>query len=116
MREHARIKKVKGEPFRYWVASENSKSWHLVDLTERGGQGACDCHDFQCRANPNWRRFGKHIPWGRVGRTDCKHIHVAKMKVDRDFNVSLRHACRNGVPPEVAELIRRICRLGNPGS
>ena len=51
MRTFITVKKVKGEPFRYWCASEGGAKWHFVDLTSREGNGECDCTDFTTRAN-----------------------------------------------------------------
>lgn len=74
------VLEVEDEPFRYWVESQSEKDKvHLVDLTERGGRGMCDCLHFQTVANPNFRRHGMHIPYApkRQGVTECKHIAAA---------------------------------------
>lgn len=74
------IEEVPGEPFRYRVESKTDPSkWHLVDLTERGGHGMCDCEHFTFTANPNFRRHLKFIPYapGRHGVSECRHIRAA---------------------------------------
>ena len=112
MRSFMTIKKVKGEPFRYRCASEGGSTWHFVDLTEREGQGRCDCKNFSVVATPNWKLHGVHIPWGRKGQTDCKHIHACKLKIQRDFVVPLLHSMRDGVTPELLALVASLPKPG----
>lgn len=58
----------------YRVESESGNAPYMVDLKAIGGQGQCDCSDFQCRVgpvlsgrktapkdNPLWAPFCKHL-------------------------------------------------------
>lgn len=74
------VEEVPGEPFRYRVESLTEPLiWHMVDLTDRGGHGACSCKHFQTGANPNFRRHQQWIPYApkRQGVSECKHIRAA---------------------------------------
>lgn len=75
------VEEVPGEAFRFRVESISEPGlWHLVDLTERGGHGMCDCKFFQAVANPNFRRHGRWIPYApqRHGVSECKHLAAAR--------------------------------------
>ena len=74
------VEEIPGEPFAYAVQSHSDpSSWHRVDLTQRGGHGACTCEHFQLVACPNWRRHQQWIPYapGRQGVSECRHIRAA---------------------------------------
>lgn len=86
---------------RYRVESASQPGlWNLVDLTDRGGLGSCSCVDFQTRANPNYKRHGKHIPWApnREGRSDCKHLAQAKECFYQNVTVPMLASFANGIP------------------
>lgn len=88
-------------PFRYRVESRTKPlTWHLVDLTTRGGHGACDCIDFQMVANPNYRRHGKWIPYGpsREGRSECVHLRAAFDHYHLNVTVPMLARFKNGIP------------------
>jgi hypothetical protein len=90
-----------GIPFRYKVESDSRPlEWNLVDLTDRGGLGSCSCEDFKIRANPNFTRHGKHIPYApkRQGRTDCRHLAAAKEYFYQTVTVPMLAKMRDGIP------------------
>lgn len=89
-----RVQEIPGEALCYWVESwERPEYQHKVDLTENGGNGACDCKDFCTRCEPNFLKAeGKWTEYGYPGnpdpdRTMCKHIFVARKKF---LNTTLR--------------------------
>ena len=87
--------------FRYRVESKSDpKGYHLCDLTDRNGHGACDCIDFQTRANPNFKRHGKFIPFapGREGRTECRHLRAAFEHFHQHVTISMLATFSNGIP------------------
>lgn len=95
------IEEIPGEPFRYRIqSSTDPEQWYLVDLTERGGQGMCQCVHFQMVANPNWKRLQRMIPYApkRQGVTDCRHLHAAKRRAWNTVFVKMLAACANGIP------------------
>ena len=88
------------EPFRYRVQSSDGNSFHLVDLTERGGHGACDCYHFQFTANVNFRRLGgEWIPYapGRAGVTECTHLAAAFAHFHKHVTVPMLAKMRHGL-------------------
>ena len=107
-----RIKRIKGELFRYFVSSRSEIEWHTVDLSERGGQGVCTCHHFRFVANPNFRRINR----GRRGRpicipyggdevpTECAHIALAQRVVTERFTKRIQHLARSGTPDWLGRL------------
>lgn len=81
-RSGLRIKEAP-DPFCYIVESEsNPNAPYYVDLTQRDGHGQCNCKHYQTKANPNYKRHGKFIPYKRgkqtEGVSECKHIAVAR--------------------------------------
>ena len=86
-------------PFRYIVESRSDDGEHVVDLTSRGGLGACSCRDFEIRANPNFRRTGEFIPYApkREGRSDCVHLEAVKAHFYQFVTVPLLARFRNGI-------------------
>lgn len=95
------VEEVPGEPFRYRVQSASDpEQWYLVDLTQRGGQGSCQCVHFQMVAFPNWRRLQRRIPYAphRQGVTDCRHIEAAKQHCWDTTFVRMLAAFENGIP------------------
>lgn len=91
-----------GEAFgRYRVESKSDPSgWHLVDLTDRGGHGFCDCKDFATRANPNFKRHGLYIPYApkRAGRSECLHLRAAFEHFHLFVTIPMLAKLRNGIP------------------
>lgn len=89
-------------PFRYRVESSTPGQWYLVDLTDRGGFGACSCIHFQTVANPNWKRHGHWIPYdpGRAGVTECKHLAAAWAHYHLYVTVPMLAGFRDGVTPQ----------------
>lgn len=88
-------------PFRYRIESESRPfEWNLVDLTDRNGLGSCSCIDFETRANPNYKRHGKHIPYApkREGRTDCRHLAAAKEHFYQNVTVPMLAKMHAGIP------------------
>ena len=71
-------------PWVFLVQSESqSDQQYTVDLTELNGNGQCDCHDFQCRQWPEYRRG--------VRPARCKHILVARRyQAMRDLDEKIR--------------------------
>ena len=95
------VEEVEDEPFRYRVESQGEPGkWHLVDLTERGGHGMCDCKHFQTVANPNFRRHGERIPYmpKRQGVSECKHIAAAFDHFHLYVTVPMLARFKNGIP------------------
>jgi hypothetical protein len=75
------VSEVEGVPFTYRVQSRSEPGMaHTVDLTQRGGHGACTCQFFQIRAASNFRRHQSHIPYApkREGVSECAHIAAAR--------------------------------------
>lgn len=89
-----------GVPFRYRVESKTEPGvWHLVDLTDRGGHGACSCKHFQTVANPNFKRHGQWIPYApkREGVSECKHIAAAFHHYHLYVTVPMMASFRSGI-------------------
>lgn len=88
-------------PFRYRVQSfTEPHAWHVVDLTWRDGRGHCSCKNFECVAQPNFRRLGFSIPYakGRHGCTECKHIRAAFDYMHEHVTIPMLAKFRNGIP------------------
>ena len=89
-------------PFVYRVESRSDAEFgfHTVDLTQRGGHGACTCVYFQIRANPNFRRHGKHIPYApkREGCSECAHIRAALDHHHIHVTIPMLAKFKNGIP------------------
>jgi hypothetical protein len=95
------VEEVPGEPFRYRVESQSEPlKWHLVDLTERGGHGMCDCKHFQTVAGPNFRRHGKWIPYApkRNGVSECKHLRAAWDHYHLYVAIPMMKSFKAGIP------------------
>jgi hypothetical protein len=95
------VEEVPGEPFRYRVQSmTNPELWHMVDLADRGGHGACDCEFFLFEAAPNFRRHRQWIPYApkRVGCSECKHIRAAWDYWHLNVAVPMMSRFRHGIP------------------
>lgn len=94
------VEEVPGEPFRYRVESSSTDRWHLVDLTERDGNGRCDCEFFQFTAAPNFRRHGLWIPYapGRNGVSECKHIAAAAAHYHLNVTQPMLARFKAGIP------------------
>ena len=80
-----------GEPMRYRVESwERPDLYHVVDLSELGGNGECDCRDFVTTCHPNFRaNGGRWVCYGYPGRPDphrtqCRHIECTRRKFLND--------------------------------
>lgn len=82
-----RIKRLRGENLRFQVKSRSGSQWYLVDLSERGGHGICQCKMFGIRAASNFRKYQRHIPYrvdndGKCSNaestTECAHIYAAR--------------------------------------
>lgn len=87
-------------PFTYSVESRSSFESHTVDLTQRGGHGACTCTHFRIVANPNFRRHGRHIPYakGRAGVSECAHIRAALEHYHLNVTIPLLAKFQAGIP------------------
>lgn len=90
-----KVRAVPGEAMRYQVESwQRPDLFHVVDLLENDGNGACCCRDFLTRCEPSFRaNGGKIVEYGYPGtpdpaRTRCRHIHVCVKKFANDL---LRH-------------------------
>lgn len=95
------VEEIPGEPFSYMVQStETASTWYKVDLTQRGGHGACSCVFFQVVAAPNWRRLQQWIPYApkRKGCTECKHIRAAWDYWHLSTAVPMMAKFKNGIP------------------
>lgn len=91
-----RVKAVKGEAMRYLVESwGSSQEPHMVDLLANGGNGACDCVDYQTRCFPNFKEIGKPVDYWKIPRkgvvaalnpqrTRCRHITASMKKWTED--------------------------------
>lgn len=88
------------EPFVYHVSSKSNPSMpYVVDLSQRGGNGACGCVYFMMVANPAFRRHGKWIPYapGRQGASECKHIRAAFDHYHQHVTIPMLAKFRNGI-------------------
>jgi hypothetical protein len=95
------VEEVPGEPFRYRVESlAEPLIWHMVDLTDRGGHGACSCKHFQTVANPNFRRHQTWIPYApkREGVSECKHIRAALDHMHAHITIPMLKQFKPGIP------------------
>lgn len=93
-------------PFVYRVESRSEPGMHhTVDLTQRGGHGACTCQFFQIRANSNFRRHGKHIPYApkRHGVSECAHIRAALDHYHQHVTIPLLASFRHGIPSNTVD-------------
>jgi hypothetical protein len=86
-------------PFVYRVESRSEFLTHTVDLTQRGGHGACTCQFFTIRANSNFRRHGKFIPYApkRQGVSECAHIAAARAHYHVNVTIPMLAKFRNGI-------------------
>jgi hypothetical protein len=94
------VSEVEGEPFTYRVQSRSESGMaHTVDLTQRGGHGACTCTFFQIRANSNFRRHGQHIPYApkREGVSECIHIRSALDFFHVNVTIPMLASFKNGI-------------------
>lgn len=90
-------------PFTYTVSSRSCPSMsHTVDLTQRGGHGACTCEFFRFRAAANFRRHQSYIPYApnRQGVSECVHIRAALDHMHIHVTIPMLHSLRNGIPPD----------------
>lgn len=87
-------------PFVYRVASRSESLFHTVDLTQRGGNGACTCQFFRIRAASNFRRHQSFIPYApkREGVSECVHIRAALDHYHVHVTIPMLAAFRNGIP------------------
>ena len=88
------------EPFVYVVESRSEFLTHRVDLTQRGGHGACTCTHFRMVANPNYKRHGKFIPYApkRHGVSECAHIRATLEYYHQNVTIPMLAAFKNGIP------------------
>jgi hypothetical protein len=94
------VREVRGERFRYEVESISEPGMHhTVDLTQRGGHGACTCTHFLMVANANFRRHGLYIPYAqkREGVSECKHIRAALDHLHQHVIVPMLASFANGI-------------------
>jgi hypothetical protein len=86
-------------PFLYHVESLSGDGEHVVDLTDRGGLGACSCKDFAARANFNFKKLLSWIPYGpkREGRSDCVHLEAAKVHMYMYVTVPMLKRFASGI-------------------
>ena len=89
-------------PFTYHVESRTSFDHHTVDLTQRGGHGACTCTHFQIIANPNFRRHGQFIPYApkRNGVSECAHIAAVRAHYHLNVTIPMLAKFNNGIPTQ----------------
>jgi hypothetical protein len=87
LRKTVKVAEVPGEPLRYQVESwADPRLYHVVDLSENGGNGECDCKDFRTRCTANLKaNGGKWVHYGAPGlpnpdRTQCRHCYCARLK------------------------------------
>jgi hypothetical protein len=95
------VSEVEGEPFTYRVESRSEPGLaHTVDLTQRGGHGACTCAFFQIRAAANFRRHQQHIPYApkREGVSECAHIRAALDFFHVNTTIPMLASFKNGIP------------------
>jgi hypothetical protein len=89
-------------PFTYRVESRSDKdfAFHTVDLTQRGGHGACTCRFFTIRAASNFRRHFRHIPYApkREGVSECVHIRAALDHYHQHVTIPMLANFRHGIP------------------
>lgn len=87
------------EPFVYRVESRSEFLEHTVDLTQRGGHGACTCTFFRIRAAANFRRHQKFIPYApkREGVSECAHIAAAREHYHQHVTIPMLAKFRNGI-------------------
>ena len=71
---------------RYMVPSSKGDSVYLVDLGAYGGNGMCDCPDFQCRHSPILKTGAKPND-----KLRCKHIRAARTHLTDRIIKRLRH-------------------------
>lgn len=98
------VEEIPGEPFCYSVQSMTRPGqWHRVDLTQRGGHGACTCEHFQLVACPNFRRHQTWIPYDhrRHGVSECKHIRAAFDYYHITVTVPMLAGFKNGIPSTI---------------
>ncbi len=92
-----------GVPFRYWVLSERDPAdKYLVDLTARGGFGACQCIHFETVCSPNFRETGVRVPYQRGNTTvatECKHIARALQHFHLHVTVPMLSKFEKGICP-----------------
>jgi hypothetical protein len=87
LKRTVKVQEIEGEPMRFRVESwEDPRLYHVVDLSERGGAGECDCRDFTTTCTRNWKdNGGKWVHYGFPGQPDpervmCRHIYCARVK------------------------------------
>jgi len=95
------VSEVPGTPFTYRVESRSEPGMHhTVDLTQRGGHGACTCRFFQVRAASNFRRHRQHIPYApkREGVSECAHIRACLDYFHVTVTIPMLASLKNGIP------------------
>lgn len=95
------VSEVPGTVFTYHVESRSEPGMnHTVDLTQRGGHGACTCTHFRMVANPNFKRHGQHIPYApkREGVSECCHIRAALDYHHVHVTIPMLASFKNGIP------------------
>ena len=87
LKRTVKVQEIEGEPMRYRVESwEDPRLYHVVDLSEKGGNGECDCRDYATTCTRNWKdNGGRWVHYGVPGqpdpeRTQCRHIYCARVK------------------------------------
>lgn len=87
LKRTVKVQEIEGEPMRYRVESwQDPRLFHVVDLSELGGNGECDCRDFCTTCTRNWKEGnGRWVHYGAPGqpdpeRTQCRHIYCARIK------------------------------------
>jgi hypothetical protein len=99
MMEMPNVSEDVGAAFRYRVESRSADfGCYLVDMTDRGGLGSCSCHDFSCRANPNWKRHGTFIPYPLTGRVECRHVAACREYLYETVVIPMLAKMRAGIP------------------
>ena len=71
MADHRPIEPVQGELLTFHVRSDHDGKPYRVELAAYGGNGTCECSDFQIRRRPMLERK-------EVERSLCKHLRRAR--------------------------------------
>lgn len=78
--EYKDVHPIAGETLRYYVDSRTSQKQHLVDLSEYGGNGRCDCEHFEFKHKKMLEKFGA-FP---AENLQCWHITRALKFIGQD--------------------------------
>ena len=85
----------------HFQTSKNTDEFHLVDLSEYNGSGACWCENFRFRIEPKLKS-GEILPY--EAGSQCKHIVMSRLILgDRLIKAIIKTLTRQDAEEEAAK-------------